>query len=580
MESFDTITANMYPWKRYAENKQLETMLVLFADTKKAHARVGDPQEIQRYLDYAEDNQASFDWVQLHSGFWFNHAPLKNYPDAGIEVDEETNSFVDKVIRLCKGKGKKVSYMLGNFTPLDQLLKAYPQVRNLNNGLFWQLLYDAAYGILTRFPQLDELSLYFFESMNLIHYNNFFKCMNYGLDIDEEMMEKHPDQILKQESQSWPYLSFADHLRMVLMAVASACRDLGKSFCLLTHVWFPYQEELLYEALKDFPADLPLILEHNYTTGDFNPYLPAPRLIERLPHLKHAVCYCCGMEYYGLSLIPCCFPEALQANLNYALKSSPNMERIVVRPIWDGESLLKTPNEVNLFALLKLAGHPGADTEELWDEWINSRYGISDRYICEELASILRASYQAVKQVLFGCGVRMTDHSHIPDYGHLESRLYNYGKALIGWRPDPENQQAVYDLLIRPGRKALRINRENHENSLTLMREAAGRLDHLREYLKAEDYEDISGRYRDFICFIQLHQLELDAYLRLRRYQKVKEPENREVIEQDINRLEEYRADILSGKIPPCYLFSPDHIGSFTESVRGQITGAPSGQFR
>ena len=120
--------------------------------------------------------------------------------------------------------------------------------------------------------------------------------MNYGLDIDEEMMEKHPDQILKQESQSWPYLSFADHLRMVLMAVASACRDLGKSFCLLTHVWFPYQEELLYEALKDFPADLPLILEHNYTTGDFNPYLPAPRLIERLPHLKHAVCYCCGME--------------------------------------------------------------------------------------------------------------------------------------------------------------------------------------------------------------------------------------------------------------------------------------------
>ena len=61
MESFDTITANMYPWKRYAENKQLETMLELFADTKKAHARVGDPQEIQRYLDYAEDNQASFD---------------------------------------------------------------------------------------------------------------------------------------------------------------------------------------------------------------------------------------------------------------------------------------------------------------------------------------------------------------------------------------------------------------------------------------------------------------------------------------------------------------------------------------
>lgn len=111
MESFDTITANMYPWKRYAENKQLETMLVLFADTKKAHARVGDPQEIQRYLDYAEDNQASFDWVQLHSGFWFNHAPLKNYPVAGIEVDEETNSILWTMSSgFAKGREKSFLY--------------------------------------------------------------------------------------------------------------------------------------------------------------------------------------------------------------------------------------------------------------------------------------------------------------------------------------------------------------------------------------------------------------------------------------------------------------------------------------
>ena len=165
----DIITNNMFPRWNSFENRNMEKMLLLFADTGKAHAAAGDIGELEKYFDFAERAGSRFDWVQLHSGYFFNHAELSKYPDNGIEIDTKTNAFIDEAVRICKKNGKKVSYMMGDYAPLECLLERYPQVRNLNNGLFWELLYDAACGIFKRFPELDELAMYFFESKNLLH---------------------------------------------------------------------------------------------------------------------------------------------------------------------------------------------------------------------------------------------------------------------------------------------------------------------------------------------------------------------------------------------------------------------------
>ncbi len=57
------------------------------------------------------------------------------------------------------------------------------------------------------------------------------------------------------------------------------------------------------------------------------------------------------MEYHGLSLVPCCFPEAMEATVHDAMEATANLKRITVRPIWDGQSLLGSPNEINLYYL-------------------------------------------------------------------------------------------------------------------------------------------------------------------------------------------------------------------------------------
>lgn len=568
----DTITNNIYPkWNSFGD-RSMEKMLLLFADTRKAHAAAGDTEELEKYFSFAEAAGSSFDWVQLHSGYFFNHAPFEKYPDSGIEIDERTNAFLDKAIQICKRNGKKVSYMMGDYSPLECLLERYPQVRNLNNGLFWDLMYDAACGILKRFPDLDELAMYFFESKNLLHYNNFFSCMNYGLDFNEDTLTGHPELVMEQEGKSFPYLSFGDHLRMMLQSVARACRDCGKSFTLLTHVWFPYQEEVLYEALRDFPADLPLLLEHNYTTGDFNPALPAPGLIKRLPHLKHGICFCCGMEYHGLSLVPCCFPEAMEATIHDAMESTFNLKRITVRPIWDGQSLLGSPNEINLYYLLKMADQPDIDPEEIWKEWIQDKYNICDEESAALLASAFRKSYKVVQNVFFEFGVRANDHSHIPDFAHLESRLFNYGKALIKWSPTPENKQNIYDLLIHPGDKILRLHSELHEESLELIEHALEQIKSLEGCMRWKDYEDVVRRYEDMRIWVLLHQDEYESYIRLLIQRRNPTERNRKLAECALISLEEKTKKIRNGEIRSCYLFSIDHIESFIAECRANFS--------
>ena len=167
------IQENIYPrWDSFA-NQSMEKMVLLFADMKKGHASVGNPEKLENYFKFGKRAESEYDWVQLHSGYFFDHVPLKKYPDCQIQIDETTNQFIDRTIEICKRNNKKVCYMMGDYAPLQPILDAYPEVKNLNNGLFWELLYDTACGIFERFPGLDEIGMYFFESKNLLHYNNF-----------------------------------------------------------------------------------------------------------------------------------------------------------------------------------------------------------------------------------------------------------------------------------------------------------------------------------------------------------------------------------------------------------------------
>lgn len=568
----ETIVWNIAPKRENGyKDKKLEKMLLFFADMNKTHAAASKLNVLEDYFKKESEWGSSFDWVQFHSGSLFDHYVPKKYEKAGITIDEKGNELLDQGIALCKRHGKKVCHMIGDFAPLDCILDAYPEMRNLHNGMFWQLLYDMVDGMFKRFPDLDEMGAYFFESKNVLHCDNFFKPFHYGVDLNEKALANEENQKKGPEDLSYPYLSFGDHLRMMLIAMTKACKDNGKAFLLLTHAWFPYQEEILYEALKDFPSDLPLMLEHNYTTGDFNPALPQPKLIGLLPHMNHGLVFCCGMEYHGLGLVPCCFPEVMEERIRDALAATPNLKRVTMRPIWDGCSALDTPNEVNLYSLMKLADDLDRGTEELWHQWILQKYGIKEINNQDLLAAALRNGYKAVQTTFFEFGIRTNDHSHMQTFNNLESRLYNYGKALMKWCPTPENKQTIYDLFVCPGPKIIRRNREAHEEAIQMVYQALQKIEGVRDSLEQKDYEDLRQRFDVLQTWITIHGYQYEAYFRLLIQRSKPSCENEQKAEEALTALLDYKERIENGEISNSYLFSLWRIDEFVADCRREL---------
>lgn len=568
----NSLTSKIYPQRAdMHKNRRLEKMLLLFADMSKKHAVASGAEELEKYFAREGEWGTSFDWVQFHSGHVFNHYLPEKYAKADVKIDERTNAFLDEAIAVCKKHGKKVCYMVGDYAPIDCFLKAYPELKDLYKGKFWEFIYDMICGLFERFPDIDEYGTYFFESKNVIHCDNFFRAFNYGVDITDEVIESDWEVIKEQDDHAYPYLSFGEHIRMMLIAMAQACKDNGKSFVLLTHAWYPYQEELLYEALRDFPQDLPILLEHNYTTGDFNPSLPQPKMIAKLAHMNHGLVFCCGMEYHGLGLVPCCFPEQMQERINDALDATPNLRRITMRPIWDGHTAIDTPNEVNVYSLMKIADHPDVCTEDLWHEWIGMKYGVTDAEKRDILASALRNGYKVVDKVNFEFGIRTNDHSHIPSFGYVDSRTHNYGKALIEWCPTPENKQTIYDLLIRPNAKILRLHKEAHEEAAELVEKALARIESIKDALREEDYQDLVQRFEVQRIWVKLHQHEYEAYIRLLIERRTPGEENRRKAEQAIKSLIDLKNRIARGELADSYLYEPGRIDDFIENCRREF---------
>lgn len=436
-------------------------------------------------------------WVQIHHGNLFELSPLATHPIAGHRVDDAKRDFLRDVIRRCHARDVRVAWMIGKLSPPAGLLEQHPDLANLHSGAYWRLIETIVVDIFAALPDLDEFSVYLFESPPFLDAHHFFGGFHHG-----------PDR------QAHPYLAPADLLRELLHAFARGCRRAGKSFSLLTHVWYPFQEQLLAAALRDWPDDLPLVLEHNYSTGDFNPHLPENALLRDMPHLRHGLLFCGGLEYNGLGEIPFCHPEMMQERIVSALDHTPRLERISFRPVWDGRCLLGTPNEVNLAAAIALAHNPTVDLDAVWRDWAR-QHGSSAP---EQLASALREVSAAVLEVFFQAGTRTNDHSRLPAFDYLVSRATNYGKALLEWCPTPENRQAMWELLVSPTAATLRRNAELHAAAEEKIRRATAHPPpSALGDLRMSDGSTLAEAATTLTAWIRLHRWQMEAFLLTRR---------------------------------------------------------------
>jgi hypothetical protein len=508
-----------------------------------------DPSLLERVLDYPCGAQPRS--VQIHHGSLFELCPLRRWPALKHAVDQPQLEFLSRTLQTCHARGLRMSWMVGHLNPPAGLLECYPEMRDLHSGAYWELVESAVREIFDALPELDEFAVYLFEADRFLHVHHFFPGFHYGSD-----------------EQAWPYLAPADHLRLFLQAMSGACRARGKSFSVLTHAWYPFQARLLAEALRDFPPDLPLLLEHNYSTGDFNPHLPEPALLRQEPHRHHALLFCGGMEYNGLAEIPCCYPELMQERIMSAIDATPNVRRITFRPVWEGRCLLGTANEINLHAAYVLARDPLANTDEIWREWLDCRFGCAS---AEPLARILRSTYRANLQVFFTLGTRTNDHSRLPTLGYLRSRVVNYGRALLEWVPTPETRQQMWELLCAPSEKTVRVVQELHEDSLRTIALALAELEQLEDRLAPLDLQLLRGAFRRFQQWAQWHQAQMEIFIRLSIQRRKPAAGNLDRLQRALAALEGRLEAPASEESTDYALLAPDRVRAFLSEARAEL---------
>ncbi|MBI5691067.1 MAG: hypothetical protein HZC55_13345 [Verrucomicrobia bacterium] len=518
-----------------------------------AVALADHPDWLDRVLDYPTGQLSR--WVQVHHGHLFELAPLPRWSVPGHVVNAQRQEVLRRTIERCHARRVRVAWMVGKLTPPAGLLAAHPALADLHTGAYWLLVEEAVGEILAALPGLDEFSVYLFESPPFLDAHHFFGGFHHG-----------------SEASAWPYLAPADLLRALLQAMSRACRRAGRSFSVLTHVWYPFQEQILAAALGDWPDDLPLLLEHNYSTGDFNPHLPENALLASRPHLRHGLLFCGGLEYAGLGEIPFCCPELMQERIASAWDHTPRLERLSFRPIWEDRCLLGTPNEVNLAAAVALAANPWQDTDGLWLAWARPHFGAG----APAAIAALQEAAAANLAVFFQGGTRTNDHSALPGFDYLRSRAFNYGKALIEWQPTPRVKQDLWEMLIAPGDRALRRNRELHAGAEAAAARAGAVLAALPSDLRTSSGLPL-GQGLDLLReWIRVHRRQMEALLRWRRHTLAPEGGELPELEQVLAQLDAGAAALEAADPPVSPLIAPARVRRFTTELRRALAATPA----
>jgi hypothetical protein len=301
-----------------------------------------------------------------------------------------------------------------------------------------------------------------------------------------------------------------------------------------------------------------------------NPYLPAPRLMKELPHLRHCLLFCGGLEYNGLSDLPFCMPELTQELVTWGHEHTPHLERLTMRPVWSGRSLIGTPNEINLEAMLALAGDPLVDTDPLWRDWAAQRYGAG---VADEMVETLRLSFEANRRTMFTLGVRTNNHSYLPTFSYLQSRLVNYAKALAEWVPTPHNRQNMFEFAVQPGEKIIRVVREEHDAALRDLYKAKFRIERLAEAqrLKAEDAAQLIKMFTDSIDWVAFHSFQLQIYLCFRRQFHQPSPENHTRCLSLAAELDQRAEQVWAERPDASDLLGLEIIKGFTQEIRENL---------
>jgi hypothetical protein len=514
--------------------------------------RTENPEDVLTMLENAIDKYG-INILNAHgfsSDAWItyrDYEKLRKNPDM-----ESINQYRNYYRRL---KEKGVYLVIGGgepVAPLD-LFVNYPEMKQVNNQLFWRFIENKTMELYDIFPEMDCFEIYLWETPLVDDFHVF-------------------DDLTVDINTGYPYYSQSDYFKQFFDALSRAAHSRNKDFMLLTFSHFPYQEQIMIEALENRDRNYPFLLDHKCQPGDWTPVKPVNNILKTVTDMPAQLQFDGAGEYWGQSLIPFCYPEEIQARLQHALKCNPNIHTLNMRVNWQSGSLFGKPNEINFYALSKLAEDPFTPIEKIWKDWATERFGEKP---ADKVISALKRTDDIGRNIFYIEGIWVFNHSALAGLSYVESHMVNYARCTAQLKPDDfMGNYKMNELLNYPREYLIREIMDDRDEALRLNALSLQDIEDVRGLLKPDDYQMLKEqltRQRDMARASKLH---LEVFFRY-RIEKLKIPErgenNRKKLEICLAHIEEMAMEFEQKYSDGFPFLHPSLLREYAEQVRMAI---------
>ncbi|WP_020529966.1 hypothetical protein [Flexithrix dorotheae] len=330
---------------------------------------------------------------------------------------------------------------------------------NLDDKKLWKYLTQRYEAVFKDYPE--------FAGMQITFHETEFKIFD-----DAEVVSK---------------MSQPERFAKLIKTVFDVCKKYDKKLIVRTFLYESEEYDWVKEGL--LKSDNDIIIQTKCAPNDWQPFFPHNAMIGAFPNKKQIIEYDASAEYMGRNFIVWAAPHYFQYRWKYAVQY-PQVIGYNVRLDHSAYDALFTPNEINIYALAKLAENPDYDMEKLWRDWAHKKYGAN---AAKAAIEILKPTYDMVNKVYFPQGVWFGNHSKLTHFEYGENRI----PYIAHW---DESWQPVVDKLMNPTEEVLRELVTEKDSALLLTQQSLWKLHESQDLFKKEDFQDLNER-----LLFQLH---------------------------------------------------------------------------
>lgn len=472
------------------------------------------------------------------------------------EEDSEELDLTKKAIKLAKSNGLKVDMATDEISS--------PPNRLLKNGELqfepetWEWINNKYEGIFKLLPNLDGVVLSFVEA-------------GFSISGVQQVGGQRSPDIEEEEG--------INNIVKLVESIHEACVSHDKLLIIRTFGHYPRELEWIESAYSKINDRLDgadnIIVMSKIVPHDWHPYYPYSSMLGKFENLPQIVEIDLGNEYTGKNVTLYPMIDYVKEALYYA--KSKGAIGAIGRVDRNQYSAIGTPNQVNVDAFSKLLNNLSLETETIWRNWCEKKYGEGT---AKTLVPALKRFYDITNITYFPLKQWLYFHSVLSEYDYALKHLTRFDNYSIRrWVPSYHYKHLYKQKRYPTEDTFLKVE---HEKQLgrKLLEKSKRDLESIKESLSKSDYNSLKKYFDRSDIFLEIFKHHSLAFFKMVRYQSIyysHKSTQKEYINLK-NEIEEHcdNLDNLAIKLEENYSeeelhTDSDQIRSYAETLRSRL---------